>query len=422
MSSRFYKEPKAVKRVVITGMSAITPVGGTLTECWKNLINGTSGISEITQFDASKYQTKIAGEVNNFSLSGIASEKDIKRLARFSQLSIKAAIDALTDSGLPTQFDEKDAPKVGCIVGVGMGDLGFIHRTSTVIDTKGPSRVSPFFIPTSIVNMASGQVAIYINAKGPNYSITSACASGAHSIGEASKYIRDDICDLMVVGGSESLITEVAIGGFNSMKALSTRNSDPEAASRPWDQERDGFVMSEGCGMMVLESLERASQRGAKVYAELTGYGASCDSSHITTPHSEGIGASLAMVNAMEDAGVNSEDIGYINAHGTSTPVGDKVETLAIKKAFREPKNLMISSTKSMTGHMLGAAGAAESVFTAMSIYTGVIPPTINLEYPSLDCDLDYTPIVARESEIKHAMNNSFGFGGTNACLVFSKL
>lgn len=422
MSSRFYKEPKSVKRVVVTGMSVITPVGCTLDESWKNLINGTSGIGKITQFDASRFQTKIAGEVDNFSLSGIIPDKSIKRLARFSQFSIKAAYDALTDSGFPTRFEDDLSDKVGCIVGVGMGDLGFIHRTSTTIDTKGPSRVSPFFIPTSIVNMASGQVAIFINAKGPNYSITSACASGAHSIGEAAKYIRDDICDVMVVGGSESLITEVAIGGFNAMKALSTRNSDPELASRPWDQERDGFVVSEGCGMMVLESYEQASKRGARIYCELTGYGASCDSSHITSPHSEGEGAMIAMKNAIKDASINPEDIDYINAHGTSTPIGDQVETLAIKKTFKEPKNIMVNSTKSMTGHMLGAAGACESIFTAMSIYDGVIPPTINLEYPSKDCDLDYTPIVARESAIRNAMNNSFGFGGTNACLVFSKL
>ncbi len=422
MSSRFYKEPKAVKRVVVTGMSTITPVGGTLDESWKGLINGTSGIKEITQFDASRFQTKIAGEVDNFSLSGVIPDKSIKRLARFSQFSIKAARDALTDSGLPTRFDDDLANRTGCIIGVGMGDLGFIHKTSTIVDTKGPSRISPFFIPTTIVNMASGQVAIFINAKGPNYSITSACASGAHSIGEAAKYIKDDICDIMVVGGSESLITEVAIGGFNSMKALSIRNSEPETASRPWDEERDGFVMSEGCGIMVLESFEQASKRGAKIYCELTGYGASCDSSHITTPHNEGKGASIAMLNAMKDANVNPEDIDYINAHGTSTPIGDSVETLAIKKTFPNPKDIMISSTKSMTGHMLGAAGACEGIFTAMSIYKGVIPPTINLEYPSKDCDLDYTPIVARESEIKHAMNNSFGFGGTNACLVFSKL
>ena len=422
MSSRFYKEPKAVKRVVVTGMSAITPVGCILDDSWKNLINGTSGIGKITQFDASKFRTKIAGEVQGFSLSGIIPDKETKRLARFSQFSIKAAFDALKDSGLPTHFEDDIANRVGCIIGVGMGDLGFMHRTSTIIDTKGPSRISPFFIPTTIVNMASGQVAIFINAKGPNYSITSACASGAHSIGEATRYIRDGICDYMIVGGSEALVTEVAIGGFNAMRALSTRNSEPELASRPWDQERDGFVMSEGCGMMVLESFEQASKRGARIYCELTGYGASCDSSHITSPHSEGKGAMIAMKNAIKDAGLNPEDIEYINAHGTSTPIGDQVETVAIKQTFKEPKNIMVSSTKSMTGHMLGAAGACESVFTAMSIYKGVIPPTINLEYPSKDCDLDYTPIVARESKIKHAMNNSFGFGGTNACLVFSKL
>ncbi len=422
MSSRFYREPKSVKRVVVTGMSVICPVGNTLSECWTNLLNGKSGVKEITQFDASKFQTKIAGEVDGFDFEGIMSSKEAKRLARFSQFAVKASVGALTDSGLPTRFDEELSSRVGCMIGVGMGDLSFLHRTSTVLDTKGPSRVSPFFIPTTIVNMASGQVAIFINAKGPNYSITSACASGAHSIGEACKYIRDDICDVMVVGGSESLITEVAVGGFNSMKALSTRNSDPEAASRPWDQDRDGFVISEGCGIIILESYERALRRDAKIYCELAGYGASCDSSHVATPHSEGEGARLAMTNALKDARLAQEDIGYINAHGTSTPIGDKVETLAIKKAFVDPKKLLVSSTKSMTGHMLGAAGAVESVFAIMSIHTGMIPPTINLENPSLDCDLDYVPIAARELPIKHAMNNSFGFGGTNACLVFSKI
>ena len=417
---KFYKKPKSVKKVVVTGMATISPIGNTLKENWDNLIHGKSGIGKITQFDATSFQTKIAGEVKGFDISIPA--KELKKLARFSQFALKGTWDALADSGLPQKFEDSEAERVGCIIGVGMGDLDFIHKTSTTIDTKGPARVSPFFIPTSIVNMASGQVAIYVNAKGPNYSITSACASGAHSIGEACKYIRDDVCDIMIAGGSESLITEVAIGGFNAMRALSVKNEDPHLASRPWDSNRDGFVMSEGCGILILESYEVAAKRGAKIYCEVSGYGASCDSSHIAMPHNEGLGAALAMQNALSDSELNYENIDYINAHGTSTPIGDKVETLAIKNVFKDTKNLMVSSTKSMTGHTLGAAGALESVYTVMSLYKGIIPPTINLDNPSPDCDLDYTPIVARKKNIKHALNNSFGFGGTNACLVFSKI
>lgn len=409
------------RRVVVTGLGAITPLGLSAEESWKGLVAGQSGIGPITQFDASQFDAKIAGEVKGFNPDLHVPKKDQKKMDRFIQFSLASANAALKDSGL--EITPEISERVGALVGVGMGGLAVIEKTQDIFSSRGPSRISPFFIPSVITNLAAGQISIATGAKGPNYSVTSACASGLHSIGEAANYIRAGLCDAMIAGGSESVVCPLGIGGFAAMKALSTRNDNPSAASRPWDRDRDGFVLAEGCGILILEDYEFAARRGARIYCELAGYGSSSDAYHMTTPAPGGAGAAQSMAMALHDARLNPEQISYINAHGTSTPVGDEIETQAVKSVFGNyAKKVWISSTKSMTGHALGAAGAIESVFSIQALLTNVAPPTINLENPSDDCDLDYVPLVAREGKINHVLNNSFGFGGTNASLVFSRV
>ncbi len=421
--SIFLRESKPQRRVVVTGLGLITPLGLSVSENWDNLINGRSGISEITAFDPSQYSSKIAGSVKNFDASTVIEKKEQKKMDLFIQYSLESTRQAIEDSGLEFEGQELLQARSGALIGVGIGGLPDIEKTAGTLAERGPSRVSPFFIPAVITNMASGHITIKYGLRGPNFSVTSACASGAHSIGEAAQYIRDGFCDVMIAGGTEAAITPLAIAGFGSMKALSTRNSQPELASRPFDKDRDGFVLSEGSGTLILEDYEHASRRGATIYGEVTGYGFSSDAYHMTNPAPGGDGAALSMRLAIKDAGLNPENIGYANAHGTSTPAGDGVETSAMKSVFGDHSSqLWVSSTKSMTGHTLGAAGAIESIFSLLALKHQVAPPTINLENPSEDCDLDYVPLSARDGDFDHVLNNSFGFGGTNASLVFSKI
>lgn len=409
------------RRVVVTGMGMLTPLGLTLDESWKNAIAGVSGIDSITSFDASGFDVKFAGEIKGFDPSLYIEKKEQKKMDRFIHLSLASAAMAVQDSGLT--FDENLGSRTGSIIGVGIGGLGGIETQHSTLMERGPFRISPFFIPQVITNMAAGHITIKYGLKGPNYSVTSACASGAHSIGEATNYIRRGHCDVMLAGGSESSVCPLAIGGFSAMKALSTRNEQPKMASRPFDRDRDGFVLSEAAAVLVLEDYEHAARRGAKIYGEVSGYGASSDAYHMTNPAPGGSGAAQALRMAMRDARLNPEQVQYINAHGTSTPVGDGLETQAIKSVFGDhAKRLWVSSTKSMTGHSLGAAGAIESVFSLLALKENIAPPTINLENPSDDCDLDYVPLSARDGKFEHVVNNSFGFGGTNACVVFSKI
>lgn len=409
------------RRVVVTGIGLISPLGLNLTETWENIVKGKSGIGPITQFDASNFDVKFAGEVKNFDLNLYIEKKEQKKMDRFIHFSQACAEMALKDSGL--ELTEKVKERTGAIVGVGIGGLGAIETNCNILRDRGPSRITPFFIPMCITNMASGNITIKYGLRGVNYSVTSACSSGAHSIGEATQYIRAGLADVMLAGGSESSITPLAVGGFASMRALSTRNDQPQMASRPFDKDRDGFVIAEASAILVLEDYEFASKRGAHIYGEVTGYGASSDAFHMTNPAPGGVGAAQAMALAVRDAGLNPEEISYVNAHGTSTPAGDGIETQAIHKTFGDhAQKLWVSSTKSMTGHSLGAAGAIESAFSLMALEKGIAPPTINLENPSEDCDLDYIPGQARDGKFQHVANNSFGFGGTNACLVFSKI
>ncbi|MGZ3722299.1 MAG: beta-ketoacyl-ACP synthase II [Bdellovibrionales bacterium] len=419
--SIFTRPSAPQRRVVVTGMSMITPLGLNLKESWSGLVNGKSGIGKITSFDPAAFDTKIAGEVKGFNPDDWIPKKEQKKMDRFIHLSLAAAKLAMADANFTPP--ENDSERVGTLVGVGMGGLPYIDIQYGLLHSRGPSRVSPFFIPSVITNMASGQISMMYGLKGPNYSVTSACASGANAIGEAAGFIRDGRCDVMVVGGSEAVVTPMAIAGFSSMRALSTRNDNPEAASRPWDRDRDGFVLSEGCGMLILEDYEYASQRGARIYAEVCGYGTSSDAYHMTSPPPGGAGAQSSMRYCLEDAHVRPEQVGYINAHGTSTPVGDDIETQAIKAVFGDyAKKLWVSSTKSMIGHTLGAAGAIESVISIQVLATGTVPPTINLDNPSPDCDLDYVAKTAREKKVDYVLNNSFGFGGTNASLLFGRI
>lgn len=417
-----YTRPsKPARRVVVTGIGILSPLGLNLEENWKNAISGVSGIDAITQFDASKFDVRFAGEIKGFDPNLYVEKKEQKKMDRFIQLSLAASEMALNDSGL--ELNEKTKDRTGTIVGVGIGGLTAIESQHQTMLERGPSRVSPFFIPMVITNLAAGQISIKYGLRGPNYSVTSACASGAHSIGEASNYIRQGLCDVMLAGGSEAVVCGMAIGGFSSMRALSTRNEQPRMASRPFDRDRDGFVLAEASAILVLEDYEHASRRGAKIYGEVSGYGTTSDAYHMTNPAPGGAGGAGAMRLALRDAGLNPEQIQYINAHGTSTPVGDGLETNAIKSVFGDhAKKLWVSSTKSMTGHTLGAAGAIESVYALMTLKDSVAPPTINLENPSDDCDLDYVPHRARDGKFEHVLNNSFGFGGTNASLIFSKI
>lgn len=417
----FTRAQKENRRVVVTGLGIVSPIGLNLKENWENCVSGKSGIEAIEAFNTEKYNVKIAGEAKSFSAEDFVPKKDLKKMDRFIHLSMGSTHEALEDSGF--QITQTNAQRLGCIMGVGMGGLPMIEAQHQNLMQKGPSRVSPFFIPSTISNLAPGQIAIKYGLQGPNYVVTSACASSAHAIGEAANYIRTGVCDMMVTGGSESAVCEMAIAGFSSMKALSTRNEAPHLASRPFDEDRDGFVMSEGSATLILEDYELAYKRGAKIYGEVLGYGLSCDAHHMTNPSEGGLGASISMAAALKDALINPEEIDYINAHGTSTPVGDKIETQAIKRVFNDySQKLWVSSTKSMTGHTLGAAGGIESVFSLMALKDNTVPPTVNLDNPSEGCDLDYVPCSAREKEIRYVMNNSFGFGGTNATLIFSKV
>lgn len=422
MSTNIFERPALPqRRVVVTGVGLMTPLGLTVSESWSGLIQGKSGIATISQFDASAYDAKIAGEVKGFNPDEFVAKKEQKKMDRFIQFTLAATKMALTDSGLPVSEDDK--PRIGTFIGVGMGGLPFIEAQHDILKERGPGRISPFFIPSVITNMAAGQVSMAYGFKGPNYCVTSACASGAHAIGEATNYIRNGKCDVMIAGGAEAVVTPMAIGGFAAMRALSTRNDNPSAASRPWDRDRDGFVLAEGVGVLVLEDYEHASKRGARIYAEVCGYGASSDAYHMTTPSPGGEGASRAMKACLEDARIRPEQVDYINAHGTSTPAGDELETEAVKRIFGDhAKKVWISSTKSMIGHTLGAAGAVESVICTQAMATSIVPPTINLDNPSDDCDLDYVPKVAREKKLNYVLNNSFGFGGTNCSLLFGRI
>jgi 3-oxoacyl-[acyl-carrier-protein] synthase II len=407
------------RRVVVTGIGCVSPLGIGVDETWEGIVEGRSGITRITKFDASNLPSQIAGEVKNFKPQDVMPEKLVSRVDSFIQYAIASARMALEDAKL---VEVELGERAGVIVGVGMGGVGQVEHYTRILDERGYKRVTPFFIPMIIPNMAAGQVAILFGAKGPNLAVCTACAAGNHAIGEAYRMIKNGLIDIAICGGTESLITPLTVAGFSVMKALSTRNDEPEKASRPFDAKRDGFVIAEGSGILVLEELTQAQKRGAKAYAELIGYGATCDAYHMTAPSPDGEGAETCMKLALEDANIAPNEVDYINAHGTSTPLNDVVETKAIKKVFGEHAyKLMVSSTKSMTGHLLGGAGGLEAVITVKALETGIVPPTINLEEPDPECDLDYVPNQARRANIKVAMSNAFGFGGTNACLVFKK-
>lgn len=406
--------------MVVTGLGLITPLGIGVKETWAALCAGKSGIAEITRFDTTGFDTRIAGEVKGFRPEDFLSKKDARRTETFIAYAVAAARMAMEDSGLV--IDSDNAARVGVLTGCGLGGLLMLENTKSVLDKKGPRRVSPFFIPMLIGNMAPGMVSIHLGAKGPNSSVATACAAGTHAIGDAYNIIKRGQADAMISGGVESVITPTCIAGFNAMRALSTRNDAPRKASRPFERDRDGFVVGEGCGIVVLESLDTALARDAEIYAEIIGYGMSGDGFHMSAPAPEGEGAARCMAAALEDAGIAHAGIDYINAHGTSTPLNDALETLAVKSVFKEKAALIpISSTKSMTGHLLGGAGGIETVFTVLTINKGVLPPTINLDCPDEACDLDYVPNVARQADVQTAMTNSFGFGGTNASLILTK-
>lgn len=409
-------------RVVITGLGLITSLGMTIDEFWNNIINGKSGVTEITKFDTTDYPSKIGAEIKDFSPGEYIDSKEAKRMALFTQYVVVSAFKALEDAGL--KIDDEIAEETGVLIGSGIGGIEVLEDQLGKLITRGPRRISPYFIPMMISNMASGQVSIYTGAKGPNNNAVTACASGTTAIGEAFEMIKRGDARVMIAGGTEASIAQSALAGFSSMKALSTSNDEPAKASRPFDAERDGFVIGEGSGIIILEELEFARKRGAEIYAEVLGYGSSGDAYHITQPAPEGEGAARAMAMALKKAGLKPEELDYINAHGTSTPLNDKFETIAIKNVFGDHAyKLMVSSTKSMTGHLLGAAGGVEAIISALTIKNKVIPPTINYEYPDPDCDLDYVPNEAREvATLKTVMTNSFGFGGQNACLVLRKI
>lgn len=409
------------RRVVITGLGAVTPLGNTMADFWSALVQGKSGIAKIQSFDVSAYDCQIAGEVKNFNpVSAFKNPKEVKRTDRFTQLAMAAAKEAVQEAGIANAGLDQD--RIGVLVGSGIGGLGTLEAQHTVLMQKGPSRLSPFLIPMLISNIASGLISMEYGFRGPNFAVVTACATSGQSVGEAWRVIRDDDADVIVAGGSESTICSLAVGGFGAMRALSTRNEEPQRASRPFDKDRDGFVMGEGAGIMVLEELEHAKKRGARIYGEVLGYGQSADAHHMTAPAPEGAGAALAMLHALKRAQLNPEEVDYINAHGTSTPQGDICETMAMKKVFgNHAKKMMVSSTKSMTGHLLGAAGAVELAVCVKAIEKGIIPPTINLDNPDPACDLDYVPHQARETKINVAMSNSFGFGGHNCSLIVKR-
>jgi len=410
------------RRVVVTGLGLVCPVGIGVEESWKALLDGRSGIGPITLFDASTYPTRIAGEVKGFEPEKFMEKKEARRNDRFIQFALAAGDMAVKDAGL--DMAKEDPERVGAIVGAGIGGLATIEENGQILREKGVKRISPFFIPSLIINLAPGQIALRYGMKGPNFSPVSACATGNHSIGDAMMYIERDMADVMVAGGCEATITPLGVGGFCAARAMSERNDAPEEASRPFDKNRDGFVAAEGSGILVVEEYEHARKRGARIYAEVAGYGASCDANHVTAPSPEGEGGQRAMRMALRDARLAPEQVGYVNTHGTSTPQGDVAECQAIKAVFgpHARKGLCISSTKSMTGHMLGAAGGAEAVVSVLALHRGVLPPTINVEEQDPECDLDVVPNVAREKRVDAVLSNSFGFGGTNAVVAFRRV
>lgn len=409
------------RRVVVTGMGMVSPLGNDVASSWSAALAGESGIVPITAFDASLYSTRFGGTVKNLDPSSWISAKELKKMDPFIHYGLVAALQAWQDAGLTVT--EANAPRMGVSMGSGIGGIGTIEQQHDVLLNSGPRRLSPFFVPSSIINMISGHLSIMLGLQGPNMAVVTACATGTHAIGDAMRMIQYGDADVMLAGGAEYATTQLGLGGFSAARALSQRNDDPQTASRPWDKDRDGFVLSDGAACLVLEEYEHAKARGAQIYAELAGFGMSSDAHHMTMPLADGSGAARCMQNAMRDAGVNAEQVGYINAHGTSTPLGDVAETMAIKRAFgADAKQLMVSSTKSMTGHTLGAAGAIESVFCVLSLRDQQVAPTINLHAPDEGCDLDYVPLEARDAKLDVVLNNSFGFGGTNATLVFRRL
>lgn len=409
------------RRIVITGLGAVTPLGNSVAETWTNILAGKSGIGLITHFDTTNFSVRIGGSIHNFDVTQYIPAKDVKKMDPFIHYGMAAGSQAIEDSGLI--IDEKNAHRIGIAIGSGIGGLPGIEKGTQMFLEGGPRKISPFYVPSNIINMISGNLSIKYGAKGPNYAIVTACTTGTHNIGDAARLIEYGDADVMVAGGAEMATSPTGLGGFASARALSTRNDDPEGASRPWDKDRDGFVLSDGAGVVVLEELEYARKRGARIYAELIGYGMSGDAYHMTAPSEDGDGAARCMENALRNAGINKDQVDYINAHGTSTPAGDVVETMAVKRIFGDHANkLAVSSTKSMVGHMLGAAGGVEAIFSILSIVDKVAPPTINLDNPDTECDLDYVPNEARQMDINIALSNSFGFGGTNGTLIFKRL
>ncbi|MEM0514718.1 beta-ketoacyl-ACP synthase II [Pseudoalteromonas sp. YIC-827] len=411
----------AKRRVVVTGLGMLTPLGNDVASTWQGLLNGQSGIGAITHFDTTDFGTKFAGLIKDFDAEAYMAKKDAKKMDLFIQYGIAAGIQALDDSGL--EVTEANAERIGVAVGSGIGGLTLIEENHEKLLNVGPRKLSPFYVPSTIINMISGHLSIMKGLRGPNISIVTACTTGLHNIGHAARMIAYGDADAMVAGGAEKASTPMGMGGFSAARALSTRNDDPQAASRPWDKDRDGFVLSDGAGVVVLEEYEHAKARGAKIYAELVGFGMSGDAYHMTSPPEDGAGAALAMANAIKDAGINAEQVGYINAHGTSTPAGDKAETSAVKSIFGAAADkVMVGSSKSMMGHLLGAAGSVESIITVLSLQDQKVSPTINLDNPDEGCDLDYIAHTARDVKLDYALCNSFGFGGTNGSLLFKKI
>jgi 3-oxoacyl-[acyl-carrier-protein] synthase II len=409
------------RRVVVTGLGCVSPIGNTIADAWSAALAGKSGIANITKFDASAFSTRFAGEVKDFNIEDYLPGKEGRHMDTFIHFGMAAGIQALQDSGLVVSEDNAD--RIGVIVGSGIGGLPMIEATKEEYTARGPRRISPFFVPASIINMISGDLSIKFGLRGPNLAIVTACTTGLHCIGAAARLIEYGDADVMIAGGAESTISPLGLGGFASARALSARNDDPATASRPWDRDRDGFVLGEGAGVMVLEEYEHAVARGAKIYAEVVGFGMSADANHITSPVEDGSGAARSMVAALNNAGINRDQINYVNAHGTSTPAGDVAEVQGIKRTFGDhARNLVVNSTKSMTGHLLGGAGGLESVFTVLAIHNQVSPPTINIFNQDPECDLDFCANTARELKIDYAVKNSFGFGGTNGTLVFAKV
>lgn len=409
------------RRVVVTGLGLVTPVGNTVDTTWKALLSGKSGIAPITKFDASEFTTRFSGSVKDFDVEQYVTKKDARKMDLFIQYGMAAGIQAIQDSGL--DMSKENPGRVGTAIGAGMGGMWLIEQGHCALMNGGPRKVSPFFVPSTIINMISGHLSIMFGMKGPNFAVTTACTTGVHNIGFAARTIAYGDADVMVAGGAEDVTSPLGVAGFGAAKALSTRNDDPTAASRPWDKDRDGFVIGDGAGVMVMEEYEHAKARGATIYGELVGFGMSGDAFHMTSPPSDGAGAAAAMVNAINDAKLSLEQIGYINAHGTSTPAGDKAEAAAVKSVFGDHAyNVLVSSTKSMTGHLLGAAGAVEAIFTLLALRDQAVPPTINLDNPDEGCDLDFVAHTARDVKLDYALCNSFGFGGTNGSLLFKKV